>query len=138
MTAQLGSGPALGVSALVPDLHYSAALEEGHYSTLSRRSRNDAKCDRRIAGASVWCFQYRSSRRGFGCLHVRRAWRAVLHKAILQGIGHARTTSASHKNSDLFLKGVTLGRRLIWLHTYAERFGGDDRGNQVPKGRLPP
>lgn len=27
-----------------------------------------------------------------------------------------------------------LGRRLLWLHTFAERFRGEDRGDRVPQG----
>ena len=37
--------------------------------------------------------------------------------------------------ADLWQEAVTIGRRLIWLHTYAERFRdpADGRGPQVPK-----
>ena len=31
-------------------------------------------------------------------------------------------------------KAAKLGRKLIWLHTYAERFRGDGRGEEVPQG----
>ena len=34
----------------------------------------------------------------------------------------------------MFNQVVELGRRLIWLHTYAERFQGKDQGDSVPKG----
>jgi hypothetical protein len=36
------------------------------------------------------------------------------------------------KDGELFGKAVALGRRLIWLHTYAEWFRGEDRGDEVP------
>ncbi len=39
------------------------------------------------------------------------------------------------KDGKLFSKAAKLGRRLIWLHTYAERFGGDGLGNEVPAGK---
>ena len=39
------------------------------------------------------------------------------------------------KDGALFAKAAALGRRLIWLHTYAERFRGDGHDNQVPVGR---
>ena len=39
------------------------------------------------------------------------------------------------KDGELFAEAAALGRRLIWLHTYAERFRGDDRGSTVPAGR---
>jgi len=38
------------------------------------------------------------------------------------------------KDSALFDEAAALGSRLIWLHTYAERFQGPDRGNEVPQG----
>ncbi|MGH2582215.1 MAG: type ISP restriction/modification enzyme, partial [Anaerolineales bacterium] len=33
-----------------------------------------------------------------------------------------------------FSKTVALGRRLIWLHTYAEKFRGKGRGDRIPTG----
>ena len=38
------------------------------------------------------------------------------------------------KDGETFEEAAKLGRRLIWLHTYAERFQGEDRGDQVPQG----
>lgn len=38
------------------------------------------------------------------------------------------------KDGAIFAQAAALGRRLIWLHTYAERFQGDGRGDQVPSG----
>ncbi len=38
------------------------------------------------------------------------------------------------KDGKVFAEAATLGRKLIWLHTYAERFRGKDRGDEVPKG----
>lgn len=39
------------------------------------------------------------------------------------------------KERDLFAEAATLGRRLIWLHTYAERFQGEGRSDEIPAGR---
>tara|TARA_R110000868_G_scaffold124225_2_gene328563 strand:+ start:1604 stop:4951 length:3348 start_codon:yes stop_codon:yes gene_type:complete len=39
------------------------------------------------------------------------------------------------KDGKTFAKTAKLGRKLIWLHTYAERFRGEDRGNQLQKGK---
>ncbi len=39
------------------------------------------------------------------------------------------------KDGKIFTEGAKLGRRLIWLHTYAERFQGEDRGEDVPQGK---
>jgi hypothetical protein len=36
------------------------------------------------------------------------------------------------KDGASFEAAAKLGRKLIWLHTYAERFRGDDRGDEVP------
>lgn len=38
------------------------------------------------------------------------------------------------KDGKTFAQAVTLGRRLIWLHTYAERFRDEDRGDEAPAG----
>jgi hypothetical protein len=39
------------------------------------------------------------------------------------------------KDGATFAKAAKLGRKLIWLHTYAERFRGDDgRGDEIPPG----
>lgn len=38
------------------------------------------------------------------------------------------------KDGETFRRAAALGRRLIWLHTYAERFQGESQGNTVPTG----
>jgi len=38
------------------------------------------------------------------------------------------------KNPKTFADVTALGRRLIWLHTYAERFRGEGRDDEVPSG----
>lgn len=38
------------------------------------------------------------------------------------------------KDGKTFAEAAKLGRKLIWLHTYAERFRGKDRGDEVPQG----
>lgn len=38
------------------------------------------------------------------------------------------------KDGQLFLEAAKLGKPLIWLHTYAERFQGDERDDEVPVG----
>jgi hypothetical protein len=39
------------------------------------------------------------------------------------------------KNGATFAEAAKLGRKLIWLHTYAERFRGKDRGDEVSQGK---
>jgi len=39
------------------------------------------------------------------------------------------------KDGATFAEAANLGRKLIWLHTYAERFRGDGRGDDVPQGK---
>ena len=39
------------------------------------------------------------------------------------------------KDGTTFAEAAKLGRKLIWLHTYAERFRVDDRDDEVPKGK---
>lgn len=38
------------------------------------------------------------------------------------------------KNSDLFREAVTLGRTLLWLHTYGERFRSNEDATEIPAG----
>jgi hypothetical protein len=38
------------------------------------------------------------------------------------------------KNGTIFAEAAKLGRSLIWLHTYAERFQGEGRGDEIPPG----
>ncbi len=38
------------------------------------------------------------------------------------------------KDGATFAEAAKLGRKLIWLHTYAERFRGTDCGDEVPQG----
>lgn len=39
------------------------------------------------------------------------------------------------RSGKTFAEAAKLGRKLIWLHTYAERFRGEDRGEEVPQGK---
>ncbi|WP_375264075.1 type ISP restriction/modification enzyme, partial [Palleronia sp.] len=39
------------------------------------------------------------------------------------------------KDGATFAEAAKLGRKLIWLHTYAERFQGEGHGNEVPQGK---
>ena len=39
------------------------------------------------------------------------------------------------KDGETFAEAAKLGRKLIWLHTYAQRFRGEDRADEVPKGK---
>ena len=39
------------------------------------------------------------------------------------------------KNGRTFAEAAKIGRKLIWLHTYAERFQGEGLGEEVPQGR---
>ena len=38
------------------------------------------------------------------------------------------------QSGQVFAEAATLGRRLLWLHTYAQRFRGDGRGDRIPLG----
>ena len=38
------------------------------------------------------------------------------------------------KDATTFAEAAALGRKLIWLHTYAERFRSADRGDEIPPG----
>lgn len=38
------------------------------------------------------------------------------------------------KDGKIFSTAAALGKRLLWLHTYAERYRGQERGNELPIG----
>jgi len=135
MTEKLGYGGALVASPFPPDYH----------NFCGRGGRNiipmfkDADC--RLANLTRGIIEILESRFA-KALSVEDIFAYVY--AVLGGQSYTRQfwneleTPGPRipvtKNKTHFEAGVTLGRRLIWLHTYAERFGGDGRGNQVPKG----
>ena len=136
LTKHLGSGPALGVSAVVPDLdHFRGSF--GGKDTIPLY-RDAAASQPNVTLGLLDCLS------GVLDMPVTVEDLAAYVYAMLGGQSYTTyfwnelETPGPRipitKDSDLFQSAVTLGRHLIWLHTYAERFGDDDWENQVPKG----
>ncbi|MDE0705325.1 MAG: N-6 DNA methylase [Rhodospirillaceae bacterium] len=136
MTEVLGQGSAMGVSSDIPDLHVFCGrggkdimplfldiegsepnITIGLLDTLS-----DTLC-REVEAGDLAAYIY--SILG-GQSYTRRFWNE------LETPG-ARVPIT--KDGALFTEAATLGRRLVWLHTYAERFRGDGRRSTIPAGR---
>ena len=135
MTKPLGRGPAIGVTALLPDLDQFCGRGGKDIIPLYR--------DANASNANVTA-DLQDHLSGVLDLAVTTQDLAAYVYAVLGGQSYTRQFRKEletpgprvpvTKNSDLFQTGLKLGRRLIWLHTYAERFGSDEWGDQVPKG----
>lgn len=135
MTKPLGRGPAIGVTALLPDLDQFCGRGGKDIIPLYR--------DADASNANVTA-DLQDHLSGVLDLAVTTQDLAAYVYAVLGGQSYTRQFRKEletpgprvpvTKNSDLFQTGAELGRRLIWLHTYAERFGSDEWGDQVPKG----
>ena len=136
MTAVLGEGAAIGVSADIPDLHVFCG--RGGKDVMPLYRDREGK-EPNITGGLLDTLgaQYRETPTPDDL--------AAYVYALLGGQSYTRCfwkeleTPGSRvpitKDSEVFSKAAALGRHLIWLHTYAERFRGDDRGDKIPAGR---
>ena len=132
----LGSGAAIGASADIVDLHVFCGRggkdimplyrdSEGHEPnvTVGLLDALGAEYDRTTTPEDLAAYVYALLG---GQSYTRRFWNE------LETPGPRVPIT---KDGELFAEAAALGRRLIWFHTYAERFRGDDRGNTVPAGR---
>ncbi len=134
----LGSGPALTSSAQIPDLdHFRGSY--GAKATMPLYRDSDATeanilpglldllgkaCKRKVTPEDFLAYVY-------GML-AQPAFTARFHKELETRELRVPIT----KKGTLFTKVCDLGKRLLWLHTYGERFipKGKHRG-QVPRGK---
>ena len=135
-TEALGSGQGIIASAAVPDLHHFRGSFGGKdviplYRDAAGTKPNitDGLLD--VLGKE---FGYIPSAEDFtayvyavlgGQSYTRRFWNELETPGL-----HVPLT----KDGKAFAGAAKLGRKLIWLHTYAERFRGEDRGEDVPQG----
>lgn len=127
----LGEGPSAVVTALIPDLHYFRGSFGGkHIIPLWRNSEaTEPNITNGVLQILSNTLNYNISPEDFfaycyGILatpkYVKEFWNE------LETPGPRIPIS---KNRDLFIKVVEIGRTLVWLHTYCERF--------VPSGKKP-
>ena len=133
----LGAGAAIGVSADLPDLHvFRGSFGGKGIIPLYRDAEGtdpNITCDlletlSTLYGGSIAVEDFAAYVYALlgGQSYTRRFW----NELETPGLRVPITIDGA-----LFAEAAALGRRLIWLHTYAERFRGDDRGPTVPAGR---
>ena len=135
-TDTLGEGAAIGVSAALPDLHIFCGRGGKDIMPLYRdregREPNIAGGLLELLGAAYGMAVPAEDLAAYvyallgGQSYARRFWNE------LETPGPRVPVT---KDAALFAEAAVLGRRLIWLHTYAERFRGDGCGDSVPAGR---
>lgn len=137
MTTPLGFGPALSVCANLPDLHHFRGSFGGKdviplYRDAAGTEPNMTKglldvlgkeYGKKPAAEDVAAYVYAVLG---GQSYTHRFWNE------LETPGPRVPVTKDRKT---FIEAATLGYRLMWLHTYAERFQSKDRGDEVPQGK---
>lgn len=136
MTTPLGLGPALTACSALPDLHHFRGSFGGKDVIPLYRDAAATEANITAGLLSVLSKQYNApitpedlaayvyAALG-GQSYTRRFWNE------LETPGPRVPLT---KDGKTFADVAKLGRKLIWLQTYAERFRGDDRGDEVPAG----
>ncbi len=131
-----GSGPLITVSAYIPDQHFFCGRGGKDVMPLYRDADGDepnvatglldalgTEYRRIVVAEDIAAYIYALLG---GQSYTRRFWNE------LETPGPRVPIT---RDAELFAEAVALGRRLIWLHTYAERFRNDDRGSTIPAGK---
>jgi hypothetical protein len=131
----LGAGPAVVATADIPDLHHFCGRggkdvmplwrdPAGTQPNVTRGllDRLAASYGRSVSAEDLLAYVYALlANRAY----TRRFWNELATPGPRVPLS---------KDPTLFERAVRLGRRLLWLHTFAERFRGEDRGDRVPQG----
>lgn len=136
-TEALGSGQGMVASAAVPDLHHFRGSFGG--KDVIPLYRDAAGTEPNVTGGLLDVLG-----KEYGDTPTAEDFAAYVY-AILGGQAYTRRfwneleTPGPRvpltKNGKTFAEAANLGRKLIWLHSYAERFRGEDRGEEVPQGK---
>jgi len=134
VTEQLANGPAITLSANLPDTNFF----HGRHGMIFPLYRDAAGTEPNVTAGLLDALG-----KEYGATPSAEDLAAYVY-ALLGGQSYTRRfwneleTPGPRvpltKDSALFDEAAALGSRLIWLHTYAERFQGPDRGNEVPQG----
>ena len=136
LTGLLGEGPAVVATHLVPDMHhFRGSYGAKHVIPLWR----DAAC--REPNLTAGLLDALAPTLGplepedvlayaYALLQAPAYTRRFFDELEIPGPRIPVT-----RDRDLFARGVALGRRLVWLHTYGERFVPDgERAGRLPRG----
>ncbi len=135
-TTPLGKGQAIIASAFVPDLHHFRGSFGGKdviplYRDIAGTEPNvtDGLLDAMAAeyGGALQAEDFAAYVYAMlgGQSYTDRFW----NELETPGVRVPLT-----KDAATFKEAATLGRRLIWLHTYSERFRSEERNDEVPQG----
>lgn len=130
------AGPALVFSALVPDMDHFQGHHGGRVLPAFRTADTD------VTNTAPGLLHHLS--RAFGRLAgvedlVAYVAAVTAHPAFTElfrpGLAHGGVRIPLTAEADVWEAAVELGRRVVWLHTYGERFVDTDRGRHagVPK-----
>lgn len=137
-TEVIASGPAMVATAAVPDKHVFRGAEGGKDVFPLYR-------DRRATAPNVTCGHLEALGRLLGFPTPAPEDLAAYLYAVLSTPAYQRRFAAElrtpgprvpiTREADLWVEAVRRGRRLLWLHTFAERFRDPEegRGSSVPK-----
>ena len=135
LTAVLGHGPATVASAELPDLHYFCGRGAKDVIPLWR----DAEATQPNLAAGL----FETLRVAYGTAVSARGLFEYAYGILAQPayvemfwdkLGVPRPRLPITKDPELFHRVAQHGRRLIYLHTYGERFEGPDDDGSVPQG----
>jgi hypothetical protein len=131
LTNVLGEGPSAVVTALIPDLdHFRGSFGAKHIIPLWRNSQaNQPNITPGVLEVISNILNYNIHPEDF----FAYCYAILASPKYVKEFWHELETPGPRipitKNRDLFIKVVEIGRTLVWLHTYGERF--------VPSGKKP-
>ena len=137
LTMPLGAGPALGACALLPDLHHFPG--SGGRSVIPLYRNADAT-EANIAAKALAVLGKAYKRTVTPEDFAAYIYGALAHPAFTQRFWKELETRELRvpfaKDAALFEEIRKIGARLLWLHTYGERYipAGKQQG-QIPRGR---
>lgn len=134
ITENLGEGQGIFVSAFLPDLN----CFHGRHGMALPLYRDAAGTEPNVTGGLLDALGQE-----YGSTPAAEDLAAYVY-AVLGGQSYTRRfwneleTPGPRvpltKDGSIFAAAAKLGRKLIWLHTYAERFRGEGQGEEVPQG----
>lgn len=132
----LGPGPAATLSALVPDLHYFCGRGGKDVIPLWRDAEGtEANLTGGLLAALAPDLGEVSAEDFFAYCYALLASPAYV-EAFSEELTVPGPRVPVTRNRDLFRQAARLGRRLIWLHTFGERFAPPHHErDEIPQGR---